>query len=236
MPPKKSCIGRHTQSYARKRKRICLETLPPAQNLPPATENAEQYLQFPSQGTSNRISEDNAEELMDNIITTANLTPTIENAEPNLRRQAQGTSNRVSEDNGEEEIMVNEIITDNVLSPDEQIINQVLEVYPVQRRSVRIAQRALLQTAIENESIEENFININWHRCAFSYNPRINYSMNNKVSIGTMSITCNFCNAKKFPGETSSLCCSRGKVSLQLLEYPPDELKNLIFGNDRQSG
>ncbi|GFX80533.1 ATP-dependent DNA helicase PIF1 [Trichonephila clavipes] len=47
---------------------------------------------------------------------------------------------------------------------------------------------------------------------AYSYNPSIDYKSDASCFLGPMSITCQFCSAMKFKGETPGLCCSGGKV------------------------
>ena len=45
--------------------------------------------------------------------------------------------------------------------------------------------------------------------------------------IGNMDIICDYCNALKFGKETSSSCCSNGKVLLDMFPRPPHEIDNL---------
>ena len=46
-------------------------------------------------------------------------------------------------------------------------------------------------------------------------------------SIGDMEIVCNSCGAFKFRKETGSTCCSNGKVYLDPLPQPPDQIRKL---------
>ena len=46
-------------------------------------------------------------------------------------------------------------------------------------------------------------------------------------SIGNMEIVCNYCGAFKFRKETGSTCCSNGKVYLDPLPQPPDQIRKL---------
>ena len=46
-------------------------------------------------------------------------------------------------------------------------------------------------------------------------------------SIGNMEIVCNNCGAFKFRKETGSTCCSNGKVYLDPLPQPPDQIRKL---------
>ena len=42
-------------------------------------------------------------------------------------------------------------------------------------------------------------------------------------SIGTMSVECQHCGARKFPEETSTTCCTNGKVTLTPFPRPPED-------------
>ena len=50
-----------------------------------------------------------------------------------------------------------------------------------------------------------------------------------------MNTSCRYCNALKWPGETPGLCCANGKVSLPLIEEPPEPLRELLRGNTDDS-
>ena len=52
----------------------------------------------------------------------------------------------------------------------------------------------------------------------------LEYSKHPSVVIGKMDKICEFCGAKKFKGETLSMCCKGGKVKLSSLQVPPPEL------------
>ena len=54
-------------------------------------------------------------------------------------------------------------------------------------------------------------------------------------AIGTMSLECQYCGARKFPKETSTTCCNGGKVVLQPFPRPPEELMRLWTGEDTKS-
>ena len=55
-------------------------------------------------------------------------------------------------------------------------------------------------------------------------------------NIGTMSSKCRFCNAYRFVGETDSICCSAGKVSIQHdHDQNPLTIKRLLTGNHPRS-
>ena len=46
-------------------------------------------------------------------------------------------------------------------------------------------------------------------------------------SIGSMEIICNYCGAFKFRKETGSTCCNNGKVYLDPLPQPPEQIRKL---------
>ena len=52
------------------------------------------------------------------------------------------------------------------------------------------------------------------------------------VQIGSMSMVCQHCSAKKWPGEAKGLCCSGGKVRLPLIQEPPEPLLHLLTKDD----
>ena len=56
-----------------------------------------------------------------------------------------------------------------------------------------------------------------------------------KDSIGDMNIVCEFCNARKWKGESATLCCNSGKVILPLFPAPPDLLKELLTNNTEEA-
>ena len=54
-------------------------------------------------------------------------------------------------------------------------------------------------------------------------------------TIGEMNVRCDYCGALKFPKETSTTCCSGGKVSLEPFPRPPDALMDFWNGTDARS-
>ena len=46
-------------------------------------------------------------------------------------------------------------------------------------------------------------------------------------NIGQMNIVCQYCNALKFKRETASTCCNNGKVILEKLPQPPEQINKL---------
>ena len=53
--------------------------------------------------------------------------------------------------------------------------------------------------------------------------------------IGPMDVECQYCGALKFRKETSTTCCSDGKVLPAVFPRPPDDLMNLWSGTDARS-
>ena len=56
-----------------------------------------------------------------------------------------------------------------------------------------------------------------------------------KDAIGAMDIVCPDCSALKWKGETSSTCCSGGKVRLDKYPEPPEYLKKLLKDNTTEA-
>ena len=54
----------------------------------------------------------------------------------------------------------------------------------------------------------------------------------NTTDIGTLSLQCLNCGALKFEKETDSLCCSKGKVQLDVFPQPQPFLQHLYEGVD----
>ncbi|XP_016983279.1 uncharacterized protein LOC108047557 [Drosophila rhopaloa] len=74
-----------------------------------------------------------------------------------------------------------------------------------------------------------------YNRLAFQYDPTANYSDDENLDIGTMTIICRYCNALKFKRETAGLCCASEKVKLDPLLTTPQSLKPLFDGSDEDS-
>ena len=70
---------------------------------------------------------------------------------------------------------------------------------------------------------------------AFNYDCKFNYKEHTKVTIGQMNNVCKFCQALRFSGESNGLCCNNGKVILPEILSPPNPLKSLVFGTNRNS-
>ena len=60
---------------------------------------------------------------------------------------------------------------------------------------------------------------------AFRYNPGNEHQ---GARIGSMSATCPYCMAKKWPTEPPGMCCANGKVNIPLLGPPPEPLGALL--------
>ncbi|UYV73850.1 hypothetical protein LAZ67_11001135 [Cordylochernes scorpioides] len=69
----------------------------------------------------------------------------------------------------------------------------------------------------------------------FNYDSCKNYEQHPSITIGQMSIVCNYCKAKKFKDEPPGFCCKNGKVYLSPPQLPPDELFSLMSGNSSES-
>ena len=74
-----------------------------------------------------------------------------------------------------------------------------------------------------------------WPFAAFSCIPGHDYSAEKIIEIGDMSVSCQYCGAKKWKKETLSMCCSWGKVHLPWLQDPPEPLRHLLMGDTPQS-
>ncbi|XP_050683985.1 uncharacterized protein LOC126978908 [Leptidea sinapis] len=70
---------------------------------------------------------------------------------------------------------------------------------------------------------------------AFHYNPTRNYFEHSSIVIGRMNEVCKFCEAKKFKGETQSICCSSGKIKLPELKSLPPEFLEYKKGETQNS-
>ncbi|XP_063215615.1 uncharacterized protein LOC134527152 [Bacillus rossius redtenbacheri] len=68
---------------------------------------------------------------------------------------------------------------------------------------------------------------------AFTYTEMINCAT--FASIGGMIVICPFCNAMKWQKETSGMCCSNGKVNIEIFNNPSEILKALLNGDHPQS-
>jgi hypothetical protein len=67
-------------------------------------------------------------------------------------------------------------------------------------------------------------------REAFQYDPAKSYDGHPQLCIGRMSVVCSYCDAFKWAGEASGMCCFNGKVKLPSLQPPPEPLESLMSG------
>ena len=67
-------------------------------------------------------------------------------------------------------------------------------------------------------------------RAAFHYDHKIDYCADTSVTIGEMTIICQYCKIFKYSGESTGLCYAGGKVKLPQLVPPPDQLRSLVSG------
>ncbi|CAE1304472.1 unnamed protein product [Acanthosepion pharaonis] len=74
-----------------------------------------------------------------------------------------------------------------------------------------------------------------WFKLAFNYDPVLRLSGRKDLQIGSMSVVCGHCNAKKWPGESAGLCCSDGKIQLAPFQELPAPLKALLEGSSLDS-
>ncbi|XP_059221065.1 uncharacterized protein LOC131995857 [Stomoxys calcitrans] len=76
---------------------------------------------------------------------------------------------------------------------------------------------------------------VNKEYSAMNYDPLICYKDDRIVSIGTMSVVCEYCLALKFKDESKGLCCLQGKVKLEEILPPPEPLHSLLTGDHPKS-
>ncbi|GBP22845.1 hypothetical protein EVAR_17199_1 [Eumeta japonica] len=76
---------------------------------------------------------------------------------------------------------------------------------------------------------------VNKENSAMNYDPSISYKDDRIVSIGTMSVVCEYCLALKFKDESKGMCCLQGKVKLEEILPPPEPLHSLLTGDHQKS-
>lgn len=81
----------------------------------------------------------------------------------------------------------------------------------------------------EIERFRRNSDNVILEREAFHYDSKKDYYADKSVSIGEMTIICNYCKVFKYNGESPGLCCAGGKEKL-----PQNPLRAFVsgIGND----
>ena len=67
-------------------------------------------------------------------------------------------------------------------------------------------------------------------RAAFQKDQKIDYCADISVTIGEMTVICQYYKALKYSCESTGLCCASGKVKLSQLVPPPDLLQSLVSG------
>ena len=67
-----------------------------------------------------------------------------------------------------------------------------------------------------------------WFRLGVLYDGTLQYAAHNSIRVGTVSVVCQFCRAKRWHCERPGLCCVNGKVVLPALEHPPAPLQSLL--------
>lgn len=88
---------------------------------------------------------------------------------------------------------------------------------------------------LNNRVRRQTNVTLNTHRAAFRYNAAIDYSADQAVAIGSMSVICPHCKALKYRNETPGLCCASRKVKLAPLVPPPEPLHSLVSGTGTDS-
>lgn len=91
-----------------------------------------------------------------------------------------------------------------------------------------MAQRARQQSLATRT---RNRILAHSNRSAFSYDPQLDYALQNSIQIGAMDKICPKCFAKKWKDEANGMCCASGKVILPNIEEPPEPIKSLLTNN-----
>ncbi|UYV75393.1 hypothetical protein LAZ67_13000114 [Cordylochernes scorpioides] len=66
----------------------------------------------------------------------------------------------------------------------------------------------------------------------FNYSVAVEYFKHPLISLGMMDTTCRFCGALRWKDESSAMCYSNGKVSLPLIDLPPEPLRSLLSGEN----
>ncbi|CAE1303705.1 unnamed protein product [Acanthosepion pharaonis] len=74
-----------------------------------------------------------------------------------------------------------------------------------------------------------------WFKLGFNYETVLRLSGHKDLHIGSMSVVCGHCNAKRWSGESAGLCCSDGKVQLPPFQELPAPLKALLEGSSPES-
>lgn len=102
-------------------------------------------------------------------------------------------------------------------------------------RDYRSVEANRVTLNFSNRARRQINVALDTHRAAFRYNATIDYSADQSVAIGSMSVVCPHCKALKYRHETPGLCCASGKVKLARLVAPPDPLHSLVSGTGTDS-
>lgn len=68
-----------------------------------------------------------------------------------------------------------------------------------------------------------------------NYHPTIDYASHPKVKIGAMTYLFSYCGAEKQENEDLVMCCTGGKITLQLLQDPPERVRGIFTGSTSDS-
>jgi len=69
-----------------------------------------------------------------------------------------------------------------------------------------------------------------------NYDFTIDYKNDPMVTLGAMSIVCQYCLALKWKDESKGMCCSNGKNKLVEICPPPEPLNSLLTGDHPKHG
>lgn len=96
----------------------------------------------------------------------------------------------------------------------------------------------LVNQALHPTNLRQNLLRITWesfYKSTFNYDPSFTYHDSTLMSIRTINNTCFHYRFIKWNYETSGLCCSSGKVSIPLLQEPPEPLESYLCNNSEDS-
>jgi len=93
---------------------------------------------------------------------------------------------------------------------------------------------------LQNRERNKNLRNVNaWFNkeySAMNYDFTIDYKNDPMVTLGAMSIVCQYCLALKWKDESKGMCCSNGKIKLVEICPPPEPLNSLLTGDHPKHG
>ena len=239
MPKRKSCAGFSRSDTKKKKERDRREK-----------ENEEERNQrLLSQRTydQNRLSQEDEDERNQRLISKRAYDKNRRNRENEEERNQRLLSqraydiNRRNQDNEEERNQrllsqraydINRRNQENEEERNQRLLSQ--RAYDINRRNQEneeernqrlLSQRAYDQNRREHENEEDRNQRLLLQREYDRRRPQLE-----STNVGTMTKECAFCHALHFPAETANFCCYKGKVQLEPIRPPPDQLKNLYVG------